>query len=322
MGWQGALIFLRQLMLPTSSSTQPDRATSVSPISSTKYPLLIALLVASLLVWIKPLISTFQLALSNDGYTHTLLILPLSLALMFYEREPVSSKLAASKWLGYGLLLGAVLLRFMSGLHTIGLTEIGLSLSMLGLVLWWVGTVVVCFGSAVFRSLLFPLCLLILMVPLPERAVDTVREALQHQSAAATAFLFRTAGVPVAREDVYLSIPGLDIEVARECSSIRSSTMLVVTTLVLGHLFLVSWWRQVVLVVISFLLSVAKNAARIFVIAELGTRVDPGYLNGRLHRQGGFIFLGLAILVEIFFLWVLKRGEFRAQKSFPSTHCG
>ncbi len=81
---------------------------------------------------------------------------------------------------------------------------------------------------------------------------------------------------------IVVSIPGLDIEVAQECSSIRSSLMLVVTTMVLAHLFLRSWWRKVLLIAVAIPLSVAKNGFRIFTIGELGTRVDPSFLSGRL----------------------------------------
>jgi exosortase/archaeosortase family protein len=108
-----------------------------------------------------------------------------------------------------------------------------------------------------------------------------------------------------------LSIPGLDIEVARECSSIRSSMMLIITTMVLAHLFLRSWWKQALLIVIAIPLSVAKNALRIFTIAKLGTRVDPGFLDGRLHRHGGIVFWGLAVAVVVVLLWGLTRSEFR-----------
>lgn len=107
-----------------------------------------------------------------------------------------------------------------------------------------------------------------------------------------------------------LSIPNLDIEVAKECSSIRSSLLLAVTTLVLAHLFLRTWWRKVLLVAAAIPLSVAKNGVRIFTIAELGTRVDPGFLDGKLHHQGGILFYGLAVVAVATLLWVLRRTEF------------
>jgi exosortase len=161
------------------------------------------------------------------------------------------------------------------------------------------------------RSHLFAFCFLLLVVPLPNSAETWMVEALQHSSAVATEALFRIAQVPVTRDGVILSVPGLDIEVARECSSIRSSTMLIVLTLVLAHLFLHSKWKKFFLVLLAIPLSVLKNAVRIFTIAELATHVDPSYLEGRLHRQGGVVFLGLAVLVTVVLLCLLRKGEWR-----------
>jgi exosortase len=126
--------------------------------------------------------------------------------------------------------------------------------------------------------------------------------------------MFRAAGVPVAQDGIRVTIPGLEVEVARECSSIRSSLMLLVTTLVMAHLFLRSWWRKLLLVTAAIPLSVAKNGLRIFVIAELGTRVDPGFLNGRLHHNGGVVFLAISVVVMVVLLWMLRRTELHVQR--------
>jgi len=186
----------------------------------------ISLIVVSVVIWYQPIVSSFKVALHNDAYTHIILILPISIALTFSERKSLHSVSGSFGWLGWFLIGGGLLLR---ALGVLPKAESGLSLPMLGLVLWWLGTVIICFGVRAFRALLFPLCFLFLLVPFPEQLVETIQEILQHQSALATTLLFRAAGVPVARDGVVLSIPGLDIEVARECSSIRSSTMLIVT---------------------------------------------------------------------------------------------
>jgi len=100
----------------------------------------------------------------------------------------------------------------------------------------------------------------------------------------------------VAQDGVLLTIPGLTLQVAEECSSIRSSSMLLVTTLVLAQLLLRSPWRKIALVAFAVPLSVAKNGLRIYTLGMLATRVDPEYLNGRLHHQGGILFFAAALL--------------------------
>jgi exosortase len=113
----------------------------------------------------------------------------------------------------------------------------------------------------------------------------------------------------VTQDGLFLTIPGLTLMVAEECSSIRSSSMLLVTTMVLAQLLLRSPWRKALLIAIAVPLSVAKNGLRIFSIAMLGTRVDPGYLTGSFHHQGGIIFFAIALFIIFALLWGLRRGE-------------
>ena len=198
-----------------------------------------------------------------------------------------------------------------------GTASEGLSASIFSLVLWWIGVVIACFAMESFRSHLFPLCFLFLIVPLPERALNWTTVFLQRQSAWSTSALFQLIGVPVTRDGVILSIPGLTIQIEQECSSIRSSTMLVIVALILAYLFLKAPWRRIVLVLATIPASIAKNAIRIFIIAELGTRVNPSFLHGGLHRNGGIVFLSLAVLVITGLLWLLRRGEMRPPRAGP-----
>lgn len=277
---------------------------------------LLFLIAISLVLWGHPLVDTLRLALASDAHTHILLIVPLVVALSFMRVREASATVAPARWTGALILILALLVRSLGALNSAHLsTGNELSLSMFALVVWWIGSVWLCYGVQIVRTLLFPLCFLFLVVPLPERALDWITQTLQYQSAAAAELLFRAVHIPVSRDGVFLSIPGLGIEVAQECSSIRSSTILIVITLVLANLFLRSRWRQVLLVAIAVPLSVVKNAVRIFTIAELGTRVDPGYLDGRFHRNGGIVFLGLALLVVIGLLWILRRSEVRGARA-------
>jgi exosortase len=275
----------------------------------------------SIVFWWRALAETLKLALSNDAYTHILLILPCSAALIYLngknsrahnlERDRPSASLA-----GAVLLVVAVLI---AGYARWGMTlsagdlpnSLRLSLSMLALVVWWISSVIFCFGPPTFRSLLFPLCFLFLIVPLPQFVLDSIVEFLQYQSAFASRILFRAAGVPATQDGIMVFIPGLNIEVARECSSIRSSLILIVITLIVAELFLRTWWRKALLVAAAIPLSVAKNGLRIFTIGELGTRVDPAFLNGKFHHNGGVIFLGIAVVCMLALLWILQRAESR-----------
>jgi exosortase len=286
----------------------------------------------SILFWWPSLFITLGLALTNEAYTHILLILPLSATLIVLDSKhqdskygnlktlridpPVTPRVAAAL-LVLALVIGCYARWGMAGVQT----DVRVSLGMFALVTWWITSILLCFGVRTLYLFLFPLCFLFLLVPIPEFALRWIVEFLQQQSAFAARIMFRAVGVPVTQDGIMLSIPGLDIEVARECSSIRSSLMLFVTTMVLAHLYLRSWWRKVLLVAAAIPLSVAKNGLRIFTIVELGTRVDPGFLTGKLHHHGGILFFGLSVVVVGVLLWILRRTELRTplEHSVEST---
>jgi exosortase len=282
----------------------------------------------SIVFWWHPLVVTLEQALVNDAYTHILLIFPLSAALIYLDSKYMDLKGPDSKALRIrpqpSPRIGAALLALalvIGGYARWGMGatpgDVRLSLAMFALVTWWLASVLLCFGARTFYSFLFPLCFLFLMVPIPDFALSRIIEFLQQQSALAARIMFRAARVPVTQDGIMLSIPNLDIEVSLECSSIRSSLMLVVTTMVFAHLFLRSWWRKALLVLAAIPLSVAKNGLRIFTIAELGTRVDPGFLDGKLHHNGGILFFGIAVVAVGALLWVLRRTELPASSAHP-----
>ena len=264
----------------------------------------------SLGIWLDPLKSTFALALRDDQYTHILLIIPISAALILLDWKPPEFSDRSRKKMGAGWLCVAVViaatLKWKSNFLP---TDVQLSLNMLAFVVWWLGAFIFCFGTRAFWHALFPLCFLLWLVPLPEFAVNRIVELLQRGSSVAAHIIFAAAGVPVTQRGLLLDIPGLTLEVAPECSSIRSSLILLVTSMVLSQLFLRSNWRKALVFAAAILLSVAKNGLRIFAIGFLGTRVNPAYLTGRLHRQGGIIFFLFALALILLLLWIFRRDE-------------
>jgi exosortase len=257
-----------------------------------------------------PLVATFGLSLRDDEYTHVLLILPICAAMIYLERGRLRTLMTISVRGGAALFVVALLIACSVLIFSTSLSpDIRLSIAMLALVLSWIGTFVLCFGLRASRLVMLPLCFLFGLVPLPQAVMSTIIALLQQGSAWTAHGLFAVFGVPVAQDGVLISIPGLTLQVAQECSSIRSSSMLLVTSIVLAHLILHSPWRKALVILVAVPLSVAKNGLRIFAIAMLGTRVDRGYLTGRFHHQGGVVFFAIALMAVAALLWILARGE-------------
>ncbi|HET7891130.1 MAG TPA: exosortase/archaeosortase family protein [Candidatus Sulfotelmatobacter sp.] len=286
-------------------SSPPAAVSQSSP--NVRFSVVVAI---SLLLWWKPLVSSFALALSSDQYTHILLILPVSLTLICLEWKGAACSSELRSPFNYILLPIAVAAAAIARFQILPpLPDQRLAANMLALVVCWIVAFRMAFGSRAFQRALFPLCFLLWMVPIPEVLLSPIIRGLQEGSTASARILFASYGIPVAQDGTLLAIPGLTIEVARECSSIRSSLMLVVTTMVLAQLGLRSAWRKALVVAVAVPLSIAKNGLRIFVLGMLTTRVDRSYIDGRLHHQGGIIYFLLALAAIALLICAARYGE-------------
>lgn len=164
-------------------------------------------------------------------------------------------------------------------------------------------------GKAWMSSLAFPFAFLIFLVPLPDELIQWLETASKLASAEAASLFFSISGTPVLRDGPVFQLPGIVIEVAQECSGIRSSLVLFVTSLLVAHLFLKSPWRRIALVVFVIPLGILRNGFRIFIIGLLCVRYGPEMIHSIIHRKGGPFFF-MASLVPLFlFLWWLRLGE-------------
>ena len=281
--------------------------------------LLSILIAASLVIFWRQIADTFQLAWHVDEYTHILLIIPVTLALIYLQRGKLRRNATYAPSAGVVLGVISMGIGIAAKTHTYSFPEgVPLALAILSLVTFWMACIVGCYGWTVFRSLLFPLLFLFLLIPPPTSLLEKAVSFLQTASTEATFALFNLTGLPIIRNGYVLTLPNLSIEVARECSGIRSSIMLLITGLILAHLFLRSLWSKVVFVLIIVPFSVAKNAIRIFTLTMLAMYVDPGFLSGRLHHQGGIVFFLIALGGLLLSLWLLQRAERRRIKPVES----
>jgi exosortase len=267
-----------------------------------------AYLVACALIFLAPLRGLIHVALSSDTYSHILLIPFVSIALLWMERGRLLHTLERSRWFAAILFCAGVLLSaFVWRSSTFSAGRDWLSVAILGfLVLIWAGFLFF-YGAPAFKAGIFPLLFLLLMVPLPGFLLDRFIAWLQAGSADVAEWIFHLSGTPVLRQGMIFALPQVTIEVAKECSGIRSTEALLITCLVLGHLFLRTNWRRAILLAAAVPVLIIKNGVRISTLTLLAVRVDPSFLTGHLHHQGGFVFFTLAMLILLpLFLWLQK----------------
>jgi exosortase len=263
---------------------------------------------ACAVVFWAPLRSLMQVALASKTYSHILIVPFVSMVLVWMERERIFQTLERTRsspvvLLCVGALLGAFGWRNTSlsaGADWLGLAILGF------LCLIWAGFLFF-YGASAFKAGLFPLLFLLLMVPLPGLLLDRFITWLQIGSADVAEWIFHLSGTPILRQGMVFELPQVTIEVANECSGIRSTQALLITCLLAGQLFLRTNWRRTVLLVAAVPVLIIKNGARIATLTLLAVHVDPSFLTGHLHHDGGVVFfmLGMLILLPLF-LWLQK----------------
>lgn len=257
-------------------------------------------------------------ALHRDFCSQILVVPFISVYLLYTERRHIFKLTRYAPAPGISVIVAGLGIGWVAA-RSFGQTGVEgwLSVSALSFVLVWSGAFVTCYGLAAARSAVFPLLFLLLTIPPPDFLLARAVRWLQEGSTEVSMVIFRALRVPVFRDGFVLSVPGVRIEVAQECSSIRSSIALFITCLLAGHLFLRRTWKTVLLVALSLPLSVIKNGIRISTLTLLSVYVDPSFLHGSLHRDGGFVFflIALGLIYPIFRL--LEKAERETRLATP-----
>jgi exosortase C (VPDSG-CTERM-specific) len=169
-------------------------------------------------------------------------------------------------------------------------------------------------GRGWMRSAAFPLAYLIFMVPMPDAMADALETASKYASAEIANLLFHLSGTPFLRAGLFFQLPNITIEVAQECSGIRSTWVLFITSILAANLFLKTAWRRFALVAFVIPLAILRNGFRILVIGLLCVNVGPQMVHSLIHRRGGPLFFVLSLIPLFLVLWWLRKGDVRTRQ--------
>jgi exosortase len=248
---------------------------------------------------------------NDEHYSHIVLLPCIVAYLLWLNRQAILQRAATSLPAGALSIAigGAVVWLEAAGLLATE-PETRLAVAMIGLILMWIGGFLACYGAAALRGVLFPFAFLLFMIPLPPAFLHAVIVFLQRGSAEASAVIFGLIGMPVFRQDLTFSLPGLTILVAEECSGIRSSLALLISGLVMTYLFLRTTVARTTLAAIIIPLAIVKNAVRIVVLSWLAVHVDPSFITESVvHRTGGIPTFLVSLSVLGMLIWILRKSE-------------
>jgi len=275
--------------------------------------------ISCLVFWV-PIRNLIAFSLTHDYGSHILLIAPLSIFFVYLKRREIFSNVhfhLHRKTIIAGSSLFLLGLSFVLVSKYQPLSAEKLSFEILSLVVFWISAFVLCYGRESFIKARFPLLFLFLLTPIPPLVIDEIVFALQAGSSDVAYGLLRILNVPVLKDGFILRLPIVNLEVAKECSGIRSSIALLVTTLVAAELGLRSSQAKVILVIATIPILVLKNGVRIVTIYLLAAYLDPAFLHGWLHTSGGIVFYLLGLLAMIPVGALLRKRESKLIHQLP-----
>ena len=248
----------------------------------------------------------------SDYYSHILLIPFVTAYFLALDRRSILQE-ARYSYLGLGVAACGLLLygaaQTLKG--WLGQNDFASVAVASALMFWW-GGFLLAFGSRAFGIARFPLLFMLFAIPVPLFLMDSFIYILQVASTEVTEWLFQLTGTDYIRNGFVYRLPNITVQVAKECSGIRSSIALIITGVLAGHLFLRTGWRKFVLVAAMLPFTVLKNGVRIVTLCLLAIYVDPKFITDSfLHHSGGFVFYLPALGLLALLLWWFRKAERR-----------
>ncbi len=257
-----------------------------------------------------PLRELLLLSLSYDAvYSHIVLIPIVSVYFFIADRRVIFQDVQYN-FKGIFVVLAGLLMFAGSYMFKDVLNRSDmLSLTILSALIIWIGGFIFFFGGKAFSMARFPLLFLVFMIPIPSFILDEIIFLLQKFSSETANILFMISGVPYHHTGFTFHLSDLSVEVAEQCSGIRSSLALFIGSIIAGHMFLKSGWMKAALALIVFPISIVRNGARVVMLALLGNYVDPAILSGNIHKKGGIPLFIISFAFLMILLWVMRRSE-------------
>jgi exosortase A len=165
----------------------------------------------------------------DDNYSHGFLVVPLAAYFVWERRQRLAALTPEPSALGLVVVAGSLLVLLA------GLLGAELFLTRLAIIGTLAGGVLFVLGWQHLRVLVFPIAILLLMIPIPAILYNQIVFPLQLLASQVGQTSLSLAGIPVLREGNILVLANTSLAVAEACSGIRSLISLLTLGIVLGY---------------------------------------------------------------------------------------
>jgi len=272
-------------------------AISSHKMDAARYVLLLLLVGTFLVAYLPVMIDLVHAWSGSDDYSHGFLIVPISLYIIWHKRDLLAGSTSVGSWIGLPIAVLSLLAYLFARAGEI-LTLA--SLSMIGFI---AGTLLFLFGFRVLRLTLFPLLLLLFMIPVPAQIYAGLTIPLQLLVTKATALLASSAGIPIYCEGNVIHHSRGTFEVVQACSGLRSIMALLTLGAVFGYFTLKANILRTILFVSAIPIAVTVNILRVFSMVVAIHFLGIDLTKGTPHTIIGIVLFSAAVA---FFVLIRK----------------
>jgi exosortase len=160
------------------------------------------------------------------------------------------------------------------------------------------GVILTCCGTAVFRTLLFPLVILLFMIRLPLFIYSQITFPLQIFASTVAEKTLMLLNIPVLRDGNVLELANQRLSVVEACSGIRSLISLAFLSLIYAHFFDSKPWMRWVLLVAAVPIAILANAVRV-TLTGIMSEYNKEFAEGIYHTLEGWVIFVVALVILI-----------------------
>jgi exosortase len=160
------------------------------------------------------------------------------------------------------------------------------------------GVVLYLGGKAWVKALLFPLLLLLFMIPIPAIIYAQLTLKLQMLASQLGEFLITLMGIPVLRNGNTLVLPSQTLDIAEACSGIRSLLSLAFLSLVYAYFTDKRIWMRWALLIATIPIAIGANGVRVALTGWL-SEINTKLASGIYHESEGYIVFIVALIALI-----------------------
>ena len=281
-------------------STQPPGSAGMSlPIWRLPWPIvLVAVAVGLLSLW--PFWDGLRVMwdwwLGLPEYSHCLLLPPITVFLVWQQKDRLQRVAFEGSWWGVALVLAGGALLVLGQLGTVyTVVQYAYVVTLYGLILSFL-------GWQAFRLVAVPLAILLFMIPLPQFLLYNLSVQLQLLSSQIGVSVIRLFDISVFLEGNVIDLGGYKLQVADACSGLRYLFPLMTLGFLMAYFYKGAVWKRVLLFLSSMPITVLMNSLRIGIIGITVERWGIEMAEGFIHEfQGWAVFMICAglMLVEI-----------------------